>query len=87
LHPSIFWDNPPGVYNVLVLPDPYMFVEFPTHGMYFQRCSDKNYIPWEEKWPESYFLGSLTGNRTDEITGERIGRWKLMDLAFEHVEI
>ena len=55
LHPSIYWDNQPDKYNVIVHPDPYMFTKFSDHGIYFEICSEKHKINWEEKQPIAYF--------------------------------
>jgi hypothetical protein len=83
LHPSMFWDNPPGIYNVIVHPDPYMFINYPDNIIYFKSCSDEYRTNWNNKKPMAYFKGSMTGKPFDK-NGEHIGRYKLMQLKMDN---
>lgn len=48
-YPSVYWDNQPGRYSVITLPDAYMINNYNDVGIACVMRNNKHNIPWEKK--------------------------------------
>ena len=84
----MYWDNNPSRYNLIVHPDPYMFLKYDEYTIYYAICTEDHLVKWEDKEEKVYFKGGLSGYvPPDEDGGNLVGRVKLIGMGVEHPDM